>query len=163
MRVPISIIALALSLTGTAVAEKLHIRRHQVNDCFYCCTGTLGVVVFGDAPVDATYYAKMAESNSFMTSIAACVDHYCKPDAVQYQGALAGWEEYIGYALEYGPNVVMPTYEETEAKLPPASEIKEVDVYSLTVNDTINGTILPTQANYDLYMRTLVRPSARDE
>lgn len=162
MRVHLSTLALALPLAGTALADRLHIQRHQNNDCFYTCAGTLQVVPYGDVPAEATtYYAKMAESNSFMTSLAACIDVYCKSSSVQYRGALKGWEEYIGYALEYGPDVIMPTYEEVEARMPPASEIKQVEVYALTVNDTINGTITPVQADYDLYMRTLVRVSSQ--
>jgi hypothetical protein len=157
MRIRFTTLALAVPLVGTVLADQVIIRKHLGDDCFYCCTGTLTSVTFGDVPETAlTYYAKLAESNYFMTSLAACIDTYCKRSVVQYRGALAGWEHYVGYALEYGPNVVMPSYDEIEAKMPAASDIKEVDTLSLGATDILNSTIVPSQAAYIEYMRTLV-------
>lgn len=145
-----------LPLFGLTVAERLQITRHPGTDCFYSCTGSLTTLTFGDVPPDAeSYYAKLAGSNYLLTSVVGCIETYCTSE-ISYNGALEGWENYIGYAMEYGPNVVMPTFEAMKAITPPLEGITRMDVLGADLTVPVNETVIPDQANYDIWYKTLV-------
>lgn len=150
-----SLTILPLLLLPFVAGEQLEITRHPSTDCFYSCEGSLSTLSFSDTPADATgYYAKMAYSNYFLTSLVACMEHYCTSPKMS-RGALKGWNEYIGYALEYGPDVIWPSYESVKEGME-EGEVPEYDVINANLTVLVNETVIPNSASYGVWIETLV-------
>jgi len=124
-----------LLAVATAKDLKVTLKLNDFN-CAAGCFDALALRKYGDIAPTAGYYDGYCGSILFATSLASCVDKYCRAREVE-----AGWEYYTQNCAEYGKGQSLLPLAEIR-KLANNTEIIDTRVPDGTM---VNSTIIPSK------------------
>lgn len=133
----------SLALLATAQAERIVYTSPRFAECGDACKDAVTALTFADTDKEADYYQALLGSTYTMTSVVACMSHYCTPAEVE-----ASWKSWA------------EAFSESGLKLGPMSEYATSSEGWEVVNilpppkDVFNASVMVDRASWEAGFKT---------